>query len=81
MTVLLQTRVSREVALRFKSAARTKGKSTYQALRELAADYANQGPASRFASEGYTDRFGLPAASRFKAELRRRMRRRHEKHH
>ena len=81
MTVLLQTRVPREVALRFKSAARTKGKSSYQVLRELAADYANQQPASRFASERYAERFNLPAASAFKAELRRRIRRRHEKHH
>ena len=81
MTILLQTRVPREVALRFKSAARTRGKSTYQVLRELAADYASQSPRSKFVSEGYTDRFGLPAASRFKAELRRRMRRHHEKHH
>ena len=80
MTVLLQTRVPREVALRFKSAARTRGKSTYQVLRELAADYASQSPTRRFASEGYTDRFGLPAADRFKNELRRRMERRHEKH-
>jgi hypothetical protein len=81
MTVLLQTRVAREVALRLKAAARTKGKSTYQVLRELAADYASQSPGSGFASEGYTDRFALPAPAGFKAELRRRVRRRHEKHH
>ena len=81
MTVLLQTRVPRDVALRLKSVARTKGKSTYQVLRELAADYASQSAGSRFVSEGYADRFGLPAAPRFKAELRRRIRRRYEKHH
>ena len=61
MTILLQTRVSPELATRFKSAARAKGKSTYQVLRELAANYASQGPRRKFASEGYTDRFGLPA--------------------
>jgi len=81
MTILLQTRVSPELATRFKSAARAKGKSTYQVLRELAANYASQGPRRKFASEGYTDRFGLPAPSKFKSELRRRMQRRDEKHH
>jgi hypothetical protein len=81
MTVLLQTRVPRELALRFKSTARNRGKSTYQALRELAADYADQGSGGGFASEGYKDRFQLPPASRFGAELRRRMRQHHEKHH
>ncbi len=69
MTVLLQTRGPREVALRLKSVARTKGKSTYQVLRELAADYADQSAGSRFVSEGYADCFGLPAAPGFKAEL------------
>jgi len=81
MTVWLQTRVPLEVTLRLKSIARTRGKSTYQVLRELAADYASQSPGSRFVSEGYTDRFGLPTPAGFKAELRRRVRRRHEKHH
>jgi hypothetical protein len=80
MTVLLQTRVSPELALRFKSAARLKGKSTYQALRELAADYANEGPRRKFASEKYTERFVLPAPAKYKDELRRRMRQHHEKH-
>jgi hypothetical protein len=73
--------VPRELAVRFKSAARKKGKSTYQALRELAADYAAQSSSGGFASEGYKDRFLLPSASEFKAELKRRMLRRHEKHH
>jgi len=81
MTVLLQTRVPRDVALRLKSVARARGKSTYQVGRVLAADYANQSPRSRFISEGYPDRFSLPGAGGFKAELRRRMWRRHEKHH
>ncbi len=81
MTVLLQTRVPRDVAIRLKSVARARGKSTYQVLRELAADYASQSPRSRFISEGYADRFNLPAVTGFKAELRRRIRRRHEKHH
>ena len=81
MTVLLQTRVPLEVALRLKSIARTRGKSTYQVLRELAADYASQGPGRGFVSEGYADRFGLPTPAGFKVELRRRMRRRYEKHH
>jgi hypothetical protein len=81
MTVLLQTRVPRELAARFKSAARGQGKSTYQVLRELAADYASEGPRRRFASEGYTERFRLPAPARFKDGLRQRMRRRHEEHH
>jgi hypothetical protein len=81
MTVLLQTRVSRDVALRLKSVARAQGKSTYQVLRQLAADYASQSSRGRFISEGYADRFSLPAASGFKTELRRRIRRRNEKHH
>jgi hypothetical protein len=81
MTVLLQTRVPRDLAARFKSVARSKGKSTYQALRELAASYANESSGSRFVSEGYTDRFDLPGPEGFKSELRRRMRQRHEKHH
>jgi len=81
MTVLLQTRVPRDLAVRFKSAARAKGKSTYQVLRELAANFANQSPARKFASEGYPDRFGLPAPSAFKQELGRRMQGRHEKHY
>jgi len=81
MTVLLQTRVPRDVALRLKSVARTNGKSTYQVLRELAADYARQSPKRRFVSEGYADRFGLPTAPEFKTQLQRRMRRRYEKHH
>jgi hypothetical protein len=81
MTVLLQTRVPRELAARFKSAARGEGKSTYQVLRELAADYASEGPMRQFASEGYADRFSLPAPAKFKDELRQRVRRRHEKHH
>jgi hypothetical protein len=81
MTVLLQTRVPRELAARFKSAARAKGKSSYQVLRELAADYANLGPRRQFVSEGYTERFGLPSPAGFKDELRWRMQRRNEKHH
>jgi hypothetical protein len=81
MTILLQTRVSQELAARFKSAARGEGRSTYQVLRELAAEYANRGPRRRFASEGYTDRFRLPAPGKLKDELRQRMTRRHEKHH
>jgi hypothetical protein len=81
MTVLLQTRVPQELAARFKSAARAEGRSTYQVLRELAADYASGGARRRFASEGYVDRFSLPAPARFKAELRQRTRRRHEEHH
>ena len=81
MTTLLQTRVPRELALRFKSVARTRGKSTYQVLRELAESYANQDSKRKFSSETYTDRFFLPGPSRFKAELRRRIQRRHEKHY
>ncbi len=81
MTVLLQTRVPKELAARFKSAARAKGKSTYQVLRDLAADYASQAPKRKFQSESYPDRFGLPAPPRLKQELRRRMRQGHEKHH
>src|ERR1041385_8770711 len=73
MTTLLQTRVPRELALRFKSAARTRGKSTYQVLRELAEDYVSRDSKPKFRSEAYTDRFALPAPARFKAELRRRM--------
>lgn len=79
MTILLQTRVPRELALRFKSAARTRGKSTYQVLRELAEEYARADPKRKFRSEDYTDRFDLPAPSRFKAELRRRIQRRYAK--
>lgn len=79
--MLLQTRVPRELALRFKSAARTRGKSTYQVLRELAELYVSHGPKRKFSSEAYTERFALPAPSRFKAELRRRVLRRYEKHH
>lgn len=81
MTVLLQTRVPRELALRFKAAARTQGKSTYQALRELASDYANGKSKLKFASDSYVERFGLPGASQFKAELKRRMQAQREKHH
>ncbi len=77
MTVLLQTRAPRDVALRLKSVARTKGKSTYQVLRELAADYASQSPSGRFTSEGYAERFDLPDAPALKGELRGR----NEKHH
>ncbi len=81
MTILLQTRVSPELAARFKSAARGTGKSAYQVLRELAADYASRNGRRRFASEAYRERFGLPSPSRFKEALRDRMRQRHEKHH
>ena len=80
MTVLLQTRVSPDLAVRFKSAARLRGKSTYQALRELATAYANEGPRRTFASEKYPERFVLPAPAKYKEELRKRMRRRHEEH-
>jgi hypothetical protein len=81
MTILLQTRVRRDVAARLKTAARAKGKSTYQVLRELAEDYASQGPKGGFACEGYPERFNLPPPSRFKQELRRRIEQRHAKHH
>jgi hypothetical protein len=81
MTILLQTRVPRELGVRFKSAARTRGKSTYQVLRELAEIYVNQDSKRKFSSEAYTDRFVLPSPSGFKAELRRRVQRRYEKHH
>jgi len=81
MTVLMQTRVPKALALRFKSAARSNGKSAYQVLRELAEDYPGQNTGKKFASEKYPERFGLPEPSKFKAELRRRMRQRHEKHH
>jgi hypothetical protein len=69
--------------MRFKSAARTRGKSTYQVLRELAEFYVNQDSQRKFSSEAYADRFALPPPSRFKAELRRRvqLQRRYEKHH
>jgi len=81
MTVLLQTRVPKELALRFKSVARTRGKSTYQVLRELAADYASEGGRRKFASEKYVERFDLPAPAQLKAELRRSIRGRHAKYH
>ena len=81
MTVLLQTRVPRELAVRFKSTAQAQGKSTYRALRELAEQYAAQGRRREFASNQYSDRFSLPPPARFKEELKARMRRRHETHH
>lgn len=81
MTVLMQTRVPKALALRFKSAARSNGKSAYRVLRELAEEYAGQNTAKKFASEKYPDRFGLPEASKFKTELRRRMRQRHAEHY
>ncbi len=81
MTVLLQTRVRPEVAVRLKSAARANGKSTYRVLRELAERYASQKASGGFASERYPERFELPPPSRFKQELRGRMRRGHAKQH
>lgn len=81
MTTLLQTRVSKELAARFKSAAKAKGKSSYQVLRELAQAFAQQEAVGRFASNGYSERFQLPMASEFKKELRSRILRRHEKHY
>jgi hypothetical protein len=81
MTVLLQTRVRPEVAVRLKSAARANGKSTYMVLRELVEDYAGQKTTRGFASQRYPERFKLPSPSRFKPELRGRIRRGHAKHH
>lgn len=81
MTVLLQTRVKTELAARFKSTARAQGKSAYQALRELAEKYAGEAGRRPFASGRYSERFALPAPEKFKEELRRRMRRRHETSH
>lgn len=81
MTILLQTRVPSELAARFKSTAQAQGKSTYRALRELAEQYAAQAGRRKFASNDYSERFSLPSATRFKEELKTRMRRRHEAHY
>lgn len=81
MTVLLQTRVPRELAARFKSTAQAEGKSTYKVLRDLAEQYADQNRRAKFACNQYSDRFSLPEATRFKEELRVRMQRRHERNH
>jgi hypothetical protein len=81
MTELLQTRLPRDTAVRFKAAARAEGKSVYQALRELAEGYAQHGSAARFACVEFPERFALPPPERVREELRARIRRRHEKHH
>ncbi len=66
MTVLLQTRLPREKAARFKAAAQAEGKSMYQALRELAEGYAQKGKAKKFACLDYPEHFALPPPSRLK---------------
>jgi hypothetical protein len=81
MTVLLQTRLPRPKAARFKAAAHANGKSVYQALRELAENYAEKSKPRKFECLDYDDRFALPSPSRSKEELRNRIRRRHEKSH
>jgi len=80
MTTLLQTRLPRDKAARFKATAQAEGKSVYQALRELAEGYAQKGPAGKFACVEFTERFVLPPPERLKGELRARIRQRHEKH-
>jgi hypothetical protein len=80
MTTLLQTRLAREKAARFKAVAKAEGKSIYQALRELAENYAAKGGAKRFACLDYVERFELPKGGRIKEEVKLRIRRSHEKH-
>lgn len=76
-TILLQTRLPRDKAARFKAAAQAEGKSVYQALRELAERYAGTAGAKKFACAEYPERFSLPAPERLKVELKARIRRSH----
>jgi hypothetical protein len=80
MTTLLQTRLPREKADKFRAVAKAEGKSIYQALRELAENYAAKGGVKRFACLDYVERFELPSEGRTKEEVKLRIRRTHEKH-